>query len=235
MWASKKSKRQLIDSLILAILGQNPDGLTGYAVMKELEQALHPIPVPGTGTIYPRLDNLLEQGDLAKKGNLYILTDQGQAKISQDIENLLHNSVKNMRIFYKNLLSYLPLHTRSRFATIIPRNFQLFADLDQNGHTEFSKPIFNIDSFKCNCTGHKIASSLDDLNLTKQRLIQAKTTIMNNVEREIKAIDAQIEMVEKQIQDLKGQTQSWKKIKITDADAEMDNSEDVDIQAEATK
>ena len=221
MWATAKSKKRIFDTLILAILDQHPSGLTGYAVMKELENTLRPIPVPGTGTIYPRLDSLVEHGDLIKSGNQYSLTNQGKAKITQDIEDILNDSVISMRIFYKNLLSHLPLHTRSRFASILPRNFQFFADPYANPDTKRStNSIFNSDSFNCHCSDKSpIGSSLDDLKLTKTRLEKAKTIISQNAEHEIEAIENQIKNLEQKMLELQNRKKEWKKIPISDDDS----------------
>jgi DNA-binding PadR family transcriptional regulator len=226
MWASKKSQRKIFDTLILAILDHHPSGLTGYAVMKELENTLKPIPVPGTGTIYPRLDKMVEQKDLSKTGNQYSLTFQGKAKITQDIEDILNDSVVRMQVFYQNLLSHLPLNNRSRFASILPENFQFFAGpINKSDNSQSKKSIFNADSFKCNYSKNTIRESLDDLKLTKTRLERAKTIIRQRSDSDIEAISQQIKSINNKIIELQNRKKDWIKISIDDDSDDAEESE----------
>lgn len=218
MWISRKSKGNTLDMLILSILDHHQKGMTGYAVMKELEEILHPIPVPGTGTIYPRLDNLVSGGDIAKQENLYQITTSGKQKIEAGIENIIEQNLQFTRSFFRGLLSRLPLSRRTHYTLTFPRYFQFFSNEtpdDLEMEQSDPKPIFDEDSFQCHWSG-KIANSLDDLKLAKYYLERAKITIKKNMKSEIAAINQRLASINDQIQKIEEEKASWTKIPIED-------------------
>ncbi len=90
-----------LDAIILSILNSHPDGYTGYALVKEIARIFHPMNTPGTGTIYPRLKNLAERGDIQETDKYYTILDQGRQKINQNLHNILERSLEFLPTFYR--------------------------------------------------------------------------------------------------------------------------------------
>ncbi len=224
MWISRKNKSQTLDTLILSVIEQNNEGLTGYAVMKELGRLIHPIPVPGTGTIYPRLDHLEKSAFIHKRGNLYEITPQGKTQVEIMIEEIIKTNLKHTRVFFRSLMRQLPFDKRTQYVGKFPGNFNFFSSLseEKGQHPEERQPIFGQDSFRCH-RSTKISRSLDDLMLAQYELDKAKKTIKKVAKREIIAINQQLKLIEQQIQEINQKTKSWTKIPI-----EADDNEDMD-------
>ncbi len=106
--AIKIFPRKALGLIVLSILDENPEGLTGYAIVKEIEQkfGLHRKISPGT--IYPKLDRLRDKGFISEEGNVYKILPEGKERLTQKIPDILENSFEFMPKFLKVLMQPLP-------------------------------------------------------------------------------------------------------------------------------
>ena len=90
-----------LDAIILSILKAHSEGITGYALVKEIARVFHPMNTPGTGTIYPRLKKLAADGDIHESDKLYTILDQGRQKINMNLHDILDKSIEFLPTFYR--------------------------------------------------------------------------------------------------------------------------------------
>ncbi|MCK5347144.1 MAG: PadR family transcriptional regulator [Candidatus Heimdallarchaeota archaeon] len=91
-----------LDAIILSILNIHPEGITGYALVKEIASTFRPMITPGTGTIYPRLKKLVESKDIQETENKkYKILDQGRQKINKNLHDFLGRSLEFLPTFYR--------------------------------------------------------------------------------------------------------------------------------------
>ena len=93
--------RKALCMVILSILNENTEGLTGYAIVKAIKNKFGSTRALSPGTIYPRLRKLRRHGDIFEEGNLYVISEQGKSKLTATIPEIMEKSFEFMpRLFH---------------------------------------------------------------------------------------------------------------------------------------
>ena len=81
--------RKTLDMIVLSILNETSEGLTGYSIVKEIKNEFGDERAPSPGTIYPRLNKLKFKGDIIEKGNLFFISPKGIRKLTRGIPDII--------------------------------------------------------------------------------------------------------------------------------------------------
>jgi len=203
--------RRALAMVILTILKDHPEGLTGYSIREAMKEKFPEMMVPSAGTIYPRLKRLNRKGDIEEKNNLYLISAQGKDKLVRKIPEFINESMDFYPMFYKFLMRTLTFKSRMDYMSRDPPFF---------GHGPhkhmFDESIFPEDF---NCTADT-SESVTRLQAIKTRLLKVKTRIQERLEGELQAIDEKIRMIDEKIQQCEEDKASRVKISVTDGDVE---------------
>lgn len=185
-----------LDLLILSMLLEQKEPLTGYSIAKVIEKQFSPFASPSPGTIYPRLKKLELNGDIkSSEDNGYSITNQGRALIESSVKGIVDNAFQSWSIIYKSFIENLSF----------PRKYQI---MDKFG--DFYQ--FNIKTLKSCCHASDDMSS-EELHASQKSLEQMKQEIQTKSTATIAQIDqtlAQIqEILEKKQEARKKPTIIW--------------------------
>jgi DNA-binding PadR family transcriptional regulator len=183
--------RKTLDLVILSILDKEPDGLTGYELVKQIKHKFGKI---SPGTVYPRLKKNKALGDISDvdEENHFKITEQGQQKLQANIPNVMNKNLEFFPNLYKILVKSLPIPRQVDYMGFSP-NFDIFED--------FSHWDDYIKNYGFN-------KSLETLKKLKMRLEKTK----NKIEDQIKKVDEKIRSINEE-------KKEWTKIPISDGDS----------------
>lgn len=204
--------RRALDLVILTILKDHPDGLTGYSIREKMKEKFPDMNVPSAGTIYPRLKRLSRKGDIEEKENLFLISAQGKDKLARNIPDVIEESMDFFPMFYKFLMRPLPFKSRMDYMS---RGPPFFGYGPQHKHI-FDESIFPED-FICTADTDE---SITRLQAIKSRLLKVKTRIQDRLEGELQAIDDKIRMIDEKIKECEEEKANRVKIPVTDGDVE---------------
>lgn len=208
--------RKALDMVILSILNDNPNGLTGYSIVKEMKEKFGPIRAPSPGTIYPRLRKLLITGDITEKDDEYKISSQGQQKLTQNIPEIIDNSLEFMPMLYKTLMRPLPFGDRLNYLS----NLSYFSEHSGHGpHKNFLDD--SLFPEECQCTSD-FSESIERLQRIKDRLLRAKQEIQERLNSRLQAIDEKIQVIDERIKQCQEEKESRVKIPIEDGDSKTE-------------
>ena len=187
--------RKTLDLVILSILDEYPEGLTGYALVKEMKHKFGKIMKPSPGTIYPRSNRLKESGDISydKNGTVFKITEQGKKRLMDNIPNVMDSNLAIFPMLYKILMRPLPIRRRMNYLGCAP-NFDLFED-----STRWEDFIENQGFYD-----------------SEETLIMLKKRLENTRDK----IDNQIKKVDEKIRLIGEEKKKWIKIPIFDGESE---------------
>ncbi|TFG04635.1 MAG: PadR family transcriptional regulator [Promethearchaeota archaeon] len=197
--------RRALDMIILTILKEHPEGLTGYSIREKMREKFPDIRIPSAGTIYPRLHRLKAKGNIEEQGNLLLISEQGKEKLAEHIPELMEESVEFFPLFYKFLMRPLPFQSRMHYISQGPPVFRH----PHGGH----KHIFDESILPEDYT------SIERLQKIKNRLLRAKQRIEEDLQLELQAIDAKVREIDEKIEHHEQEKQSRVKIPVEDGDS----------------
>jgi len=208
--------RKALDMVILSILNNNPDGLTGYSIVKAMKEKFGTIGAPSPGTIYPRLKKLLVMGDIVGKDEEFKISSQGKQKLTQNIPGIIDNSREFMPMLYSILMRSLPYVERLNY---LPDLSGFFEHPGHAHHRNFLDD--SIFPEECQCTSD-LSESLGRLQAIKDRLLRAKQEIQERLSARLQAIDDKIQFIDERIKECQAEKESRVKIPIEDGDSKTE-------------
>lgn len=194
--------KKTLDLVLLSILDENPEGMTGYALVREIKQRFNPtfknypkeneeviVVSLSPGTLYPRSRKMIDSGDitLEKESKLFQITEQGKRRLTEKIPNLMKYNLK----FLPKLFRVLTRPLSNQHSHYIP-DFKDYID-----NSIFSHPVPDED----------ITRNIKELESLKKEMDETK-----NRTNEI------IKKIEERIVELIDQKNTRVKIKIEDGD-----------------
>ncbi len=199
--------RKALDLIILSILNDNPDGLSGYSLVMRIK-AFFPMATVSPGTIYPKLKKLRDANDIKEQEKNYQITDQGKHRLLESTPKIIDDTLSFMPKLYKMLIGTLPFNTRMNYMSDIPSCFNFGAG------QEYDDAIFSKESV---CTSN-ISGSLKQLTAMKSKLEESKIRIQVQTEKRLTHIEKRLAIIKKKITECKQEKDQWTRIPITDAD-----------------
>ena len=170
--------------IILSIINNHSNGITGYSIVKKINELFAPAWTPGPGTIYPKLKQLLEQGALKKVDSKYTITQAGKEYITQHIPDALNLSMNFLPTFFKILIK--PMNQG------IPLDVHLFKNPCFFGISQFKQP--------------PTKWNIKELENLKQQLKREKERATQWLDDYTQNIDEDIKVIEEKIAELKEKT-----------------------------
>jgi DNA-binding PadR family transcriptional regulator len=211
--------KNALDLIILSILNDNKEGLTGYFLVKAIQAKFPRIRTPGPGTIYPRLKKMAQSGEITEENNLYSITPEGKKKITDTIPGIIEDSLHFMPKMYKVLMQALPIKKQIKYYSDVSFFHSCNCkkeDVNDKKDSQYLNHFYSLDKFLMNdeeCAAFP-RRSIEQLESFKENLKQLKTKIQMKLEAEIKLIDAKISAIDSRIEKCQIDRKKWKKIKI---------------------
>ena len=207
--------KESLDMVILAIISEQPDGVTGYAIVKEMESRFGKDRAPSPGTVYPRLKNLKENGDIIESDKKWTLTPQGEQKLTSGIPGIIAEGMKFIPHLFKTLAKQLPFAMKldflpglARFSGCPTCKTDLHADM------RFDRDFIMEEVRSIDTEG----KSINKLAHMKEMLEQEIEKRKQKLQEDIDAITEIINEIEEKIVSCKKEKESWKSIPISDED-----------------
>jgi DNA-binding PadR family transcriptional regulator len=201
--------------MIMSILDEHPEGLTGYAIIREIQSRFGPMRRISAGTIYPKLERLTGRGDIIEEGNLYKITSQGHERLSQKVPEVIESNIEFMPRFLDNLMHTLPFGHRMNF----------IRDKDQFfGKHDFYAAMHAFDDIleKDPQTKTELGEMVSQLQKIKTRLEETKTRVQERVKARLSAIEEKMKFIDAKIERYQNSQENWKSIPVE----KDDNTED---------
>ena len=193
--------RKALDLIILSILDQNKDGLTGYALVKKFKDYF-PISNISPGTLYPKLRKLNESGDISvsEDSKVYSITDKGKERLTKNSPDIIHDSIEFLPKLFKTLIKPLPF--------LKQLDFPEFWHISDYGILD---DVLSSDDF---CSFSNISQSIENLERMKKRLEKEKEDLTKRFKTQMDNIDKQIEIIGTKTKECEDEKKNWTKIKI---------------------
>lgn len=194
--------KKTLDLVLLSILDENPEGMTGYALVREIKHRFNPkikdypkeneeviVVSLSPGTLYPRSRKLIDSGDitLEKESKVFQITEQGKRRLTEKIPNLMKYNLK----FLPKLFRVLTRPLSNQHSHYIP-DFKDYID-----DSIFSHPVEDED----------ITITIKELKSLKKEMDETKNRT-----------DVIINKIEERVAELIDQKNTRVKIKIKDGD-----------------
>jgi len=201
-----------LDLAILSIVDENPDGIKGYALMKELERRFGEDIAPGPGALYPRLDRLKKDGYLTMDENdkLWKVSPGGKKHLQEQAPDVLGQSLDFMPQLYKFLMKAIPFTRRLDF----------LADQAHPGECHSCGPRHGL--FDSESIMHDLGDipeegkSIKRLQDIKERLGNIKKRTEEQLKAQLAAIDGVLKTIDDKIARCEAEKASWRRITIED-------------------
>jgi DNA-binding PadR family transcriptional regulator len=100
--------RKSLDTALLMIISEHSQGITGYAIIKELGERFSNAFPSSPGTIYPRLRKLADNGLIREDNKNYIITDKGYDMIAAESPNVLEKNLGDLPDILLGFMQSLP-------------------------------------------------------------------------------------------------------------------------------
>ena len=191
--------RRALDLIILSILDQNEQGLTGYALVKKFKDYF-PISNISPGTLYPKLRKLNESGDISENSKIYTITEKGKERLTKNSPDIIHDSIEFLPKLFKTLIKPLPF--------LKQLDFPEFWHISDYGILD---DVISSDEF---CSFSNISQSIENLERMKKRLEKEKKDLTNRHKKQMENIDKQIELIGTKTKECEDEKKNWKRIKI---------------------
>jgi len=191
--------RRALDLIILSILDQNQEGLTGYALVNKFK-VYFPISNISPGTLYPKLRKLNESGDISENSKIYIITEQGKQRLTENSPKIIHDSIEFLPKLFKTLIKPLP--------------FLKQLDFPEYWHASdygFLDDVLSSDEF---CSISNVSQSIENLERMRERLEKEKEDLTKRYKKQMENIDKQIELIGIKTKECEDEKKNWTKIKI---------------------
>ncbi|MFX1293949.1 MAG: PadR family transcriptional regulator [Promethearchaeota archaeon] len=205
--------RKALGLIILSILDEHPEGLTGYAITSEIKERFKPIREVSPGTIYPRLEKLKNKGIIIEEGKIYKISSKGKERLTEKIPEVIRKSLKFMPMLYKSLMRPLPFGHRMNFLSNMG---SFFYNLDDSTHKNFFGDLMFPEDLQ---SKNGLTKSITKLQTIKKRLLHLKTKIKEIRDTELRAIDGKINLIDDKIIKYQNEKEDWKGVKIKDEDS----------------
>jgi len=191
--------RRALDLIILSIIDQNQQGLTGYALVKKFKEYF-PISNISPGTLYPKLKKLTESGDISENSKIYTLTEEGKKRLTEKSPDIIHDSIEFLPKLFKTLIKPLPF--------LKQLDFPEFWHISDYGILD---DVLSSDEF---CSFSNISQSIENLERMKVRLEKEKEDLTKRYKKQMENIDKQIEIIGTKTKECEDEKKNWTKIKI---------------------
>jgi len=191
--------RRALDLIILAILDQNEQGLTGYALVKKFKDYF-PISNISPGTLYPKLRKLNESGDISENSKIYTITEKGKERLTKNSPDIIQDSIEFLPKLFKTLIKPLPF--------LKQLDFPEFWHISDYGILD---DVLSSDEF---CSFSNISQSIENLERMKIRLEKEKEDLTKRYKKQMENIDKQIELIGTKTKECEDEKKNWTKIKI---------------------
>ncbi len=191
--------RKALDLIILSILDQNQQGLTGYALVNKFK-VYFPISKISPGTLYPKLRKLNESGDTSENSKIYTITEQGKQRLTENSPKIIHDSIEFLPNLFKTLIKPLPLLKQLDFP-----EFWYVSDYG------FLDDVLSSDEF---CSISNVSQSIENLEKMRERLEREKKILTKRFKKQMENLDKQIELIGKKTKECEEEKKNWTKIKI---------------------
>ena len=197
--------RKALDLIILSILNDNPNGITGYSLVMKIKE-FFPIANVSPGTIYPKLKKLSEANDIKEDQKNYLITKQGKQRLQESTPKIIDDTLSFMPKLYKILVGTLPFKSRMNYMSDIPSCFHFGAG------QEYDEAIFSKESV---CTSN-ISDSLKKLKSMKSKLEESKIDIQMQYEKRLQHIEERLKIINQKIEQCNQEKDQWTRIPIID-------------------
>ena len=191
--------RRALDLIILSILDQNQQGLTGYALVKKFKE-FFPISNISPGTLYPKLKKLNESGDISENSKIYTITEKGKERLTKNSPDIIQDSIEFLPKLFKTLIKPLPF--------LKQLDFPEFWHISDYGILD---DVLSSDEF---CSFSNISQSIENLERMKIRLEKEKEDLTKRYKKQMENIDKQIELIDTKTKECEDEKKNWTKIKI---------------------
>ncbi len=198
---SHKRKLSGLGLLVMSIIKDREDGITGYDIIQEINKEFKHWNV-SAGTLYPLLKSLAEkelvsvnkvmEGNRRKK--LYYITENGRAKLEKVIEQRMQTSFDHIGDFINAIkksfpgLSCFPISDMPVYCSYIPEHHKASCDLKH-----------------------------------KQITIEKYTRVKETLENQLKEVNVQLTKLKSQVKEIKAEREKiMKPIEIIDDDEEFE-------------
>ena len=194
--------RKALDLIILGILNEHKDGLTGYSLIKEMQMRFGPIRRFSPGTIYPKLKRLRHRGLIVDEGKIFKISAEGKQKLDQNVPEVIDNSIKFMPTFYRELMRPLTFQKRMNYF---------------HNMTHFCDPS-DCSPLRTFFDDSELPESITDLKHIRKRLEKAKQEIRDRLKVELNMLDEKIAVIDKKITESQEEKASYTEIPVEDGD-----------------
>ncbi len=201
-----------LDLVILSIIDEHPEGIKGYALMKELERRFGEDLAPGPGALYPRLDKLKKDGLLDENDKLWTVSPSGKKHLQEQVPDVLSQSLDFMPQLYKFLVKTIPFGRRLDFLSN-----QIHPGDCRSHHCSPRPGLFDAESI-----AHDIddipdeGKSIKRLQDIKERLGGIKHDAEEQLKTQLAAIDGVLKAIDDKIARCEAEKASWRRIPIED-------------------
>nr|MDO8109098.1 PadR family transcriptional regulator [Candidatus Sigynarchaeota archaeon] len=196
-----------LDLVILSIINEFPDGITGYTLLKELEKRFGEERKLSAGTIYPRLNKL--KGIFAEETDgTWKITPKGKAQLENQLPDVLTESLEFMPVLYKFLMKAMPFGRRMDFLSHASRMGECTGCGPQHDllDTESIKEDLNEIPNE--------GSSIKRLEEMKKKLAIVKKETEDRVKAQLASLDNILKSIDEKIEKCMAEKASWKRIPI---------------------
>ncbi len=199
-----------LDLVILSIIDEHPEGIKGYALMKELESRFGKELTPGPGAFYPRLDKLKDLKLVEENDKLWTLSPKGKNHIQTRVPAILNQSLDFMPQLYKFLVKTIPFGRRLDF----------LSNQSHPGICHTCGPRHGL--FDAESIAHDIddipdeGKSIKRLQDIKARLDGIKRDAEEQFKAQIAAIAGVLKSIDDKIARCEAEKASWRRIPIED-------------------
>jgi DNA-binding PadR family transcriptional regulator len=197
-----------LDLVILSILDNFPDGITGYALVEEFKKRFGKERALSPGTLYPRLTKLKADNFIEDDGKVWKIREEGKQRLETNVPDVLSKSFEFMPMLYKFLMKTLPF----------PRRMDFMCHPMNEGDKMMCNPqpdLFDAESIIVDLDlipdEGKAIPRLEEI---KQQLDRTKKAIEKRLRDQVETIDTLLSKIDEKIQRCNEEKSSWKRITV---------------------
>lgn len=197
-----------LDLVILSIMDDFPDGITGYALVEEFKKRFGKERALSPGTLYPRLNKLKVDNLIEDDGKVWKIKKEGKQRLEKNVPDVLSKSLEFMPMLYKFLMKTLP----------IPRRMDFMCHPTKDGDHVNCSPrpdLFDADSISVDLDRiPDEGRSIPRLEEIQQQLDDMKRSIEKRLQDQIQSIDSLLATLAEKIDRCHEEKSSWKRIPV---------------------